>query len=214
MVRSALIASLAFVSVLPLQGAEDLPETKTQSLEFAPGGSLRIRLGTGDLRIVKGTDNRHINLRYVPKSKHKDFASQVRLRFEVHGPEAEIEFKAPHGGEIDTEVEVPSPTNLEVRLSVGDIRVEGIDGNKDVQVHVGDLKVDLGPQSTYWKAEASTHIGDIDGQPSWGQPKGWLGHSLRFQGDGQYRLRVHAGIGDINLSSQPAEPGDFDPNLI
>ncbi len=192
---------LAFLAILSIGGGSDQSQTKTQTLKFASGGTLRFVLRTGDVRFVKGTDPQHIHLRYTPKSRHPDFAERVRLRFEVHGSEAEIEFKSPHDGEIDTEVEVPSPTNLHVRLSVGDLSVEGIGGNKDLQVHVGDIKVNPGATPDYSDVDASTHIGDIDGS-SWGEPKGWLGRSLKFHGNGQYQMHVHAGIGDISFASK------------
>ncbi len=193
--------ALAVLALLPFCAASDLPQTKTEVREFAPGGSLRIELRAGDVRIVKGTDAQHIHLRYTPRSKDWDAAQRVRLRFDVHSSEAEIEFKAPQGVDIDIEVEVPSLASLQVRMSVGDLSVEGIEGNKDLRTYVGDIKVDLGPKPNYWKVDASTHIGDIGGH-SLGEAKGWLGKSLKFHGDGQYRLHAHAGIGDIRFYSK------------
>ncbi len=197
----------AVLALASLDGPSDLPQAQIELREFSPGGSLRMALRVGDVRIIKGTDNQHIRLRYTPKSNDKDvadsdFARRVSLRFEVHGSEAEIKFEAPQGGTIDAVLEVPSPTNLDVKMRVGDLGVEGVEGNKDLQVHVGDIHVGLGSKPNYCKVDASTHIGDIS--QSLGRTKGWwlLGQSLKFRGDGQYQLHAHAGIGDIAFRTQ------------
>lgn len=201
--------ALGLVALISLWGAQACAETRTEVREFAPGGSLRIALPVGDLHISKGTDPHHIVVRYTPDPHKPDAAQRAHLRFEVQGAHAEIEFNAPRNVSIDTEIEVPGRTDLQVNMSVGDLTVEGVQGDKNLQTHVGDVKVDLGADIDLLNAEASTQIGDLDAPPV-GTMHGWLGHTWRYRGDGRYLLHVHTDIGDVDLSSkQGSETGSL-----
>ena len=201
MTRAMAVALWASLSLTSWCVGSDALETKTEVREFAPNGGLRITLRAGDVRIVKGTDSQHIKLRYSPRSKDLDAARRVRLSFDAHDSQAEIRFSAPQGVDIDAEIEVPSPVSLQVRIKAGDLTIEGIEGDKDLQLDVGDVNVGVEPKPDYWKVDASTHIGDIQGSV-FGEQEGWLGKSVKFHGEGHYRLLAHVGIGDITFTSK------------
>jgi hypothetical protein len=190
--------SLSFTSWC---ASSDSPETRTEVREFAPNGVLWISLRAGDVRIVKGTDSQHIKLRYTPRSKDSDAAKRVQLSFDAHDSHAEIRFSGPLRVDIDAEIEVPSPTSLQVRIKAGDLTIEGIEGDKDLQLDVGDVHVGVEPKPDYWKVDASTYIGDVQGSVFGGE-EGWLGKSVKFHGEGHYRLLAHVGIGDITFTSR------------
>jgi hypothetical protein len=44
-------------------------------------------------------------------------------------------------------IEVPSRSDVHLRVRAGDIRIEGIEGNKDVRMTAGDLYIDVRPDS-------------------------------------------------------------------
>lgn len=192
--------ALAFLAALLLPGTSDSIQTKTEEREFAPGGSLKISLRAGDLKIVKGEDPRHIHLRIKLDPRNGDIDKDVRVRFDVHGSEAEIQIKGPSRNGVNAEIEIPSPTNLQVRMTAGDLHVEGVEGDKDLELHFGDLQVEPCSEFDYGPIDASTHIGDV--QSPFGKTKGWLGQSLKSQGNGRYRLHAHVGIGDIGFRSK------------
>jgi hypothetical protein len=176
--------------------------THTQVFGFAAGGSLRVRVSAGRMKIIKGPDPRHIVLRYAAKSADdgEDAYGRVKQRFEVKGSQAEIDLTGPTNGScnLDVEVELPSPVNLMVRMLAGDLRVEGVEGNMDIADHVGDVTIKPGSERKYDLIDASTRIGGLDGFP--GPVHGWLGRSGKTVGGGQYRLHAHVGIGDVHLS--------------
>jgi len=67
--------------------------------------------------------------------------------------------------------------------------------------------------------DASTHAGDV--AAPFGQPHGWIGNSLKYQGTGAYRIHAHTLAGDVRLhkleaveSAHPS-PGtdDFESSL-
>lgn len=191
-----LVAGLVAVSFAATPAAAATQgETRTETRAFAPGGSLRLTMRTGDVRIVRG-DTNQIRVRYTSESRRSDFAERVTLRFDVRGKDATINFHMPTHGDVAVEVEVPAQTDLRVNLSVGDLTVRGVEGNKDLEVHVGDIEVERVTQASYRRLEASTHIGDIT-TAEYVRVRGWIGNSVKSAGTGAYRVHVHTGIGDI-----------------
>lgn len=124
------------------------------------------------------------------------------MDFDVHGSDATIEFHAPSGGntQFDVELEVPQKTNLDVHDKVGDLTVENVEGDEDLTLGVGDIRVSNARQG-YRLVNASAGIGDVRGG-GYGETSGWLGKTLKYHGDGKYELRAHVGVGDIHLEEK------------
>jgi hypothetical protein len=83
-------------------------------------------------------------------------------------------------------------------MTGGDLTVEGVDGDKNLQLFAGDLKVDVGTLGRIRNAEVSARVGDVD-VPQVGQVRGWLGHTWSYQGNGPDHLYVHTSFGDVSL---------------
>ncbi len=179
----------------------DYEETHDEVRDFVTGGMLHVRLSVGDVRIRRG-DSTKIRLHYTVKSRRESRVKAAHVDIEVRGNDARIEFHAPSGGntQFDVELEVPSTTNLDVHEKVGDLTVEDIEGDKDLELSVGDIRVAVG-RSAYHLVNASTSIGDVNGN-GYGETSGWLGKTLKYHGDGKYELRAHVSVGDINLESK------------
>jgi hypothetical protein len=176
-------------------------ESHSAVRDFVAGGRVHVRLGVGDLHIKRG-DTNQIRLHYTVKSWSESHVKEARVNFEVHGADADIEFHAPSSGntQFDVELEVPHNTNLEVHEKVGDLRVGDIEGDKDLDLGVGDIQVAAG-RSAYHLVRASASIGDVNGDGP-GETRGWLGKTLKYHGDGKYELRAHVGVGDISLEGK------------
>jgi hypothetical protein len=187
--------------LVPLASANDYKyqESHHDARDFAGGGYLHVRLKVGDLHVKRGDSNK-IRLDYTVKSKYESNLKDATVDFNVSGNDATIEFHASHSEnlELEVELEVPENTNLELRQKVGDLKVDRIQGDKEVELGVGDLWIakDAG---SYRTVNASTGIGDVHGWEGSGEVKGWLGKTLKYEGDGKYDLRAHVGVGDIHL---------------
>lgn len=177
----------------------DYEETHSDSRDFTSGGQMHVHLSVGDMHIRRG-DSSKINVRYTIKSDRERNIKEAHVDFDVHGADATIDFHAPSNTEIDVEIEVPEKTNLDVHDKVGDVTVEEIEGDKDLTLGVGDIRVSTG-HAGYRVVNASAGIGDISGN-GYGETTGWLGKSLKYHGDGQYELRAHVGVGDIRLEGK------------
>lgn len=176
-------------------------ETRHDARDFVSGGSIHVRMTVGDLRIRRG-DSNQIRLEYTVKSRRESNVKKATVEFDVHGKDANIEFHAPSGGNtnFEVELEIPQNSNLDVREKVGDLTVENIEGNKDLSLGVGDIRISTG-QSGYRFVHASAGIGDVNGD-GYGETSGWLGKTLKYHGEGKYELRAHVGVGDINLDGR------------
>lgn len=202
--RTVLISlSLVLLCAVPFAFADDwnFEETHRDSRDFVSGGYVHVSIGVGDLHIKRGDDNR-IRLEYTVKSRREKNVKAASVDFDVKGNNATIEFHAPMRGntQFDVELEVPRNTNLDVHEKVGDLTVDNIEGDKDLSLGVGDIRLASGP-SGYRVVNASSGIGDVNGA-DYGESSGWLGKTLKYHGDGKYELRAHVGVGDINLEGR------------
>lgn len=176
-------------------------ETHQDARDFVAGGLVHVRMTIGDLHIKRG-DSAKIRLEYSVKSRRESNVKKSTVDFDVHGNDATIEFHAPSGGntQFDVELEVPENTNLDVHEKVGDLTIDNIEGDKDLSLGVGDIRIASG-HSGYRLVNASAGIGDVNGD-GYGETSGWLGKSLKYHGEGKYELRAHVGVGDINLEGK------------
>ena len=189
--------------LVPLCAASDwnFEETHSDAREFVAGGYIHVRLNVGDIHIKRG-DSARIRLEYTVKSRRERNVKDAHVDFDVKGNDANIQFHAPSSNtQFDVELEVPANSNLDVHEKVGDITIDSIEGDKDLDLGVGDIRVAAGGQSAYRLVRASTGIGDVD-SGGYGQSSGWLGKTLKYRGDGKYELRAHVGVGDIRLDGK------------
>lgn len=192
---------IASVVLTVLAAIPGLAATHTSSIDFSPGNSLLFKLRGGDLHIKRGRDPLHILVRYTPDAKKPDEEHKVQLRSEVRGAQIQIEVEAPRSLSVDAEVEVPSPLTLEVRMTAGDLSVEGVEGDKNLNLFAGDLTVNIATLQDLGNVEVSVGIGDIS-VPAVGETHGWLGHKWKYKGSGTYRLYAHTSFGDARLHVQ------------
>jgi hypothetical protein len=187
----------------PVNAASDwnYEETHSDAREFVSGGFVHVRLSVGDMHIRRGDSNK-VSLRYTIKSRHERNVKDAHVDFDVHGSDATIEFHATSGSntQFDVEIEVPEKTNLDVHDKVGDVTVEDVEGDKDLSLGVGDIRVANGREG-YRLVNASAGIGDVNGD-GYGETSGWLGKTLKYHGEGKYDLRAHVGVGDIRLEGK------------
>lgn len=199
----AVLLTLILTPLCLAHGFDDwnYEETHSDSREFASGGMLQVHLKVGDLHIRRGDSNK-INLRYTVKSRREQNVKRSSVDFEVHGSDATLDFHAPTSSNtsFDVELEVPAHTNIDTHMKVGDLSVENVEGDKDLELGVGDIRVTREP-STYRLVRASTGIGDVSSD-GYGETSGWLGKTLKYTGEGKYELHAHVSVGDITLAGK------------
>ncbi len=183
----------------------DYEETHSEARDFVAGGMVHVRLSVGDVHIKRG-DTNQIRLHYTVKSRRESHVKDAHVDIDIRGNDARIEFHAPTSGntQFDVELEVPQNTNLDLHDKVGDLTVVNVEGDKELELGVGDIRI-AGDSSSYHFVRASTSIGDVSGDVSGnqrGEVSGWLGKTLKYHGDGKYELQAHVSVGDITLEGK------------
>lgn len=199
--------SLSFLTVTLLAAAsapakaQSAPPPQVVNRAFSQGGFVQMHLQAGDYQIRRSKEDK-IHLEWTAKSSKLD---QVKVNLTSSAGKAELTVKTPDNGDVHVIIEVPTTTNLYVRLTAGDLSIEGIEGDKDLASHVGDMNVDVGDPSTYGPVEASVNIGDLTAG-AFNTSKDGFHNTLHLRGTGRYSLRAHVGVGDLVLSGRKKEP--------
>jgi hypothetical protein len=201
--RATLIAS-AFGFVLaasPAGQSAGQPSRLSDSLEraFAPGGAIRMNLSAGDYHIVGAKENR-IHVQW--KVRDAEDLSRVRVQADIKGSEASVATDGVRNG-FEVEIHVPTRSSLRIRLSAGDLMVDGIEGNKDIESHAGDLTIDVGRAEDYRRVDAALWAGDLEAPP-FNVSKSGLFRSFDWKGNGAYTLHAHLKAGDLRLLAKHA----------
>lgn len=157
---------------------------------------LTLDLRSGDYHIV-GSTAQKISVRTTGDRAEK--GRDISLTFKHMNSHAELKLTGgPTNNGPSIQIEVPKSSNLIVRLPFGDLSIDGVSGDKDVEMHAGDLNIDVGDPASYAHVDASVGAGDINAGP-FGENKDGLFRSFEKSGPGRYRLHAHVGAGDLNL---------------
>ncbi len=191
----AIVGAVALVMTPSLQSTSQSSRV-SDSLErpFVSGGRIQMDLAAGEYKVGGHPDNR---IQVGWKVRNPNDLSRARVRADVRGSDATLSTDGPGNG-FSVEILVPAHTDLHVRLTAGELTVRGIAGNKDVELHAGQIDVDVGRAEDYSSVEASVWAGELQAEP-YRVVKEGLFRSFNWQGPGSYRLRARLKAGELRL---------------
>jgi hypothetical protein len=194
-----LAVSLLLTSVGFCQIAQESTNLQHQNFEtnLASGARLRLHLHDGDFRVV-GSDSEKISVHV--EGKNLELAKHITIQLKRSDGAVDLKLSHVPKNELQVTIEIPRSTNLYVRMRGGDLSVEGVVGDKDLELTGGDLTIQVERPEEYAYVDLSVRFGDVSGS-QFGDPKGWLGNSVRKDGNGKYRLHAHVMAGDLVLKS-------------
>jgi len=198
--RSILLTvPLLFVGLAFGQKATEINETGHESFEadFPAGGELRLDIRSGEL-VVKGIDENKVRVHFA--GSNSDQLRDVAVRLKTSGSKGELHVSGGPRNNFRIVVEVPKVVDLHLRMPFGEATVEQLTGSKDVEIHAGDLTVEVGEAGEYGHVDASVLSGDLEAGP-FSVSKSGLFRSFEKQGGGRYRLHAHVGAGDLTLEN-------------
>jgi hypothetical protein len=189
--------ALILIMVVAALGQAPVPEPPIGfETRFADGGVIRFKLSSGDYTLQPGNSDR-IVLRWLANDSVDDRdMRKIKVYADIKGSAAIIRTGGPTK-KARIAIEIPVHTDIFIRLRGGDVRITGIEGNKDVGMTAGDLKIDLAPDS-YAHVHASVTIGDLRGQAI-GISRDGFRNSFDWNGSGKYYLRASLFAGDLTL---------------
>jgi hypothetical protein len=185
------VASGAAQTKLDVKDIENHPFTA----DFYSGGKLRMYLRSGDFRIVGGSDNK-ITVRINGGNAYR--ATDLRVQLEGSNNLANLTVSGGPKNDLEVTIEVPRKTGLFVRMPAGNLELRHVTGDKDAELHAGELIIEVGEVSDYSRVDASVYSGGLEASP-FGESHGGLFRSFHKEGNGRYHLHAHVGAGDLTL---------------
>jgi len=185
---------LALLAGFPMAASRAAVEQGSTERPFAAGGRVRMDLSAGDYTIRDGAGDR---IRVLWETRTAQEMASVKVDIQPGGSEARIVTSGPHNN-FKVIIELPARTDLQLSLSAGDLRIEGITGSKDVGSWAGEIDIEVGRADDYASVHASVTAGDLSAEP-FQVSKGGLFRSFSWKGPGRYTLNVRLTAGDLTL---------------
>jgi hypothetical protein len=159
-----------------------------------PSWPLQIELGSGDYQIVASNSD---GIAVTYDETNPGALRNLKVQIDSGHGQNHLKIAGPKSN-FHAVIEVPRKTDLRVRMSAGGLTIGDVEGNKDIEVVAGNLKLNsLRPQD-YAEADFSVRIGDVYA-PLFKTAKTGLLRSFKTAGPGKYHLHAHVGIGDMTL---------------
>lgn len=186
------------------QKSNTISETGQDRFEaaFPSGGELRMHIRSSGVRIT-GTDQNKISVRFsVPDS---DSLRDVRVTLKQNGNRGDLDITGGPSNNFQIDIEIPRLSNLYFRMFAGQLDLDHVDGNKDLQIHAGQMDITLPNANDYGPVDTSVTTGDLE-VSAFGVSKGGLFRS--FHSDtvpnknsaGKYSLYAHVGAGELDIN--------------
>jgi len=200
--RSAFVLGLAVLLAPPCPAQTKIEATDILrhpfSVDFSSRSRLDLRVRSGDVRVV-GVDQDRISVELSGRSADK--AQDLKVRFEKKPGGSRMRIKGGPQNGITITVRIPANTDLRLRVPFGNVSVENVLRSQDVELHGGDLTVEVAGRDAYSHVDASVYTGDVDAD-AFGEEKGGLFRSFHRTGGGPYRLHAHVGAGQLTLTEK------------
>lgn len=204
---AARIASVALLSVLPAIAFAPKPNVISETgqdhftADFPSDGQLRMHIRSSGVRIT-GTDENKIQIHF--SCPNTGDLGNVRVAFKKNGSRGDLDITGGPSNNFQITMEIPRNSGLYVRMFAGELEIRGIVGNKDLQIHAGDLELSVDHPGDYGPVDLSVTTGDLDAS-AFGVSKSGLFRSfhtntaLHKVGAGKYSLYAHVGAGELAI---------------
>ncbi len=198
--------TLAALLVPAAAGAEAYLEARPHDLPTDGIDRLRVQYPAGGLHI-EGDDGTTVRFVVRVHCRHRSAddcqteVSRLHVDHRVAGGTLVVDFqgihKEPgvHDVEVQTRMLVPRRLAARVEMGFGELVVEGLANDTDVELGVGDLEL-RGSLRGFREAEAAAGVGDASIRTPGGtvHERGFIGHTANWDG-GRGASSIHARVG-------------------
>lgn len=199
MLRSAALLTCAVLLASPAIGQPKLEATDIAnhpfSADFAAGGKLQLRVRSAEVHII-GTAEARISVEL--SGRNADEARKLKVQLDRRGNIARMRIRGGPRNDLRITIRIPSNTDLQARIPFGEVNVENVTGDQDVELHAGELNIEVGDPKDYSRVDASVFTGELDAGPFGGSHGGFF-RSFQKTGGGRHRLHAHVGAGELSL---------------
>jgi hypothetical protein len=195
---TAALAGLSFA--IPSHATEaklQFTQTGQSHMEFACPSrpQLRLHIRSGEIHIV-GSNEAKITVDLSGKNldKIQDFTARLICTKSL----AELHVSGGPRNELTITFHVPKSVDLYARIPAGEVTIDEITGNKNVELHAGELTISVGKPADYHHVYASVWAGEVDAA-AFGDNKGGLFRTVSKDSTGPYSLYAHVTTGQLTL---------------
>jgi DUF4097 and DUF4098 domain-containing protein YvlB len=181
----------------------ETPCVQTLDAPLRPRTVLRVHSRPAGLEIV-GTDQAAIHVSCT--SGDEDDAQRIRIQFQGNQDDETLTIGGDlrKGNNVRVRIEVPRKTSLRVEMSAGEVKVEEIAGDKDINLYAGQITISSTRPWDYRSVDVSVSIGEVNA-PVYGAQKGGFFRGITKEtADGEYSLHAHVITGEIDLLGRSA----------
>ena len=173
------------------------PSSNPMSISFAAGGTIRMKLDSGDMEVVGVPDDK-ITISWRAKSGSDERA--VKAKLQRTGPkEASLSVDGP-GDRVHYRIEVPQQSNVSIEMNAGELAVQGVTGSLGIEMMAGEMELRVGDSSRYRSVRTAVLAGEITACP-WKIDISGVSRSFNATGNGEYDLRAELLAGQITIRS-------------
>ena len=186
---------LGFWLIFLVPGLLHAQHATSAQQKFISGGTIRLHLEAGGYSITSSVSE---NIVVTCRAHTEEQLKRVKVEIKATAASADVYVSETPHSNFQATIEVPRHSNIWARLSAGELDVEGIEGDKNLEVRAGRLQIDIPHPELYGHRDASVMTGSIEAS-AFGVSKGGLFRSFEQQGPGTYRLHAHVMTGEIDL---------------
>ena len=200
------LAALSVLAATPVRAT--VLETEPRTFPVAAHQRVRLEFPVGELKVIP-TDEPVVRFDvHVRCSGHNDehceeLANRLVLDSFDEGGTLHLKLqKYPkwinHGMKVMGELRVPRLLAVKIEMGVGELDIDGIEGDLDVELGVGEAAI-RSPKNHAGHVSVETGVGDasIHGGGSDTESHGFIGsHATWTAGNGRSGVRVHVGVGE------------------
>jgi hypothetical protein len=201
--RTLSVVAIASVLAWNLAGLARAEATCGQTLDapLRPRTVLSIHSRPAGLEIV-GTEQAAIHVSCT--SGDEGDAQRIRIRFQGNQDDETLTITGDlrKGNNVRVRIEVPRKTSLRVEMSAGEVKVEEIAGDKDIDLYAGRIAISSTRPWDYRSVDVSVSIGAVKA-PVYDAEKGGFFRSITKEtAGGEYSLHAHVIAGEIDLQGR------------
>jgi hypothetical protein len=176
---------------------------QTLHAHLRPRAVLTVHSRPAGLEIV-GTDQAAIHVSCTLGDEGD--AQRIRIWFQGNQDDETLIIAGdlPKGNNVRVRIEVPRKTSLRVDMSAGEVKVEEIAGDKDIDLYAGRIAISSTRPWDYRSVDVSVSIGAVKA-PVYGTEKGGFFRAITKEtAGGEYSLHAHVIAGEIDLLGRSA----------
>lgn len=200
----ALIASITLLSLPSQVTAADEEKYMSGSYPVSAESQVKISFAVGSIQFTESSgDQLEVELKATATNEGfwggKGDLSQVELRASQQGHWLALEVPEQDNVQLAWLVKVPQVQGLDLELGIGEVKGRLYSSDLEIDLGIGDIKLTLLGDVKSVHVDVGIGESEIIGSQQSSRERALVTSSSQAEGQGQARVNIDAGIGDVKL---------------